>query len=119
MNIGRIMCDLENLKSSCKFKGDCMSCNSCNSVYEIGEYLNKLRNYELLEDNGLLHIAPCKNGTEIFYLTNKDFMDFEKIVAKGSYLNGFTEYYHGEVGVGFFLTRDEADEKLKEIEINE
>lgn len=71
--------------------------------------------YEDLEESGLLHVAPVKDGTKIFYIDDRDFMDFEKMVFDDTYLNGFTEYCHGEFNKDWFLTRDEAELKLKEM----
>lgn len=81
--------------------------------------IEKLAHYEDLEEQNLIHIAPCPNGVDIFFIEDRDFMDFEKIVSKDSYSFGFTEYCHGEFNKDWFLAREEAELKLKEMRLNE
>ena len=83
----------------------------------IGEAMDRLGCYEDAEEQGLLHIAPYNDGTEIFYIADRDFMDFEKMIFATSYLHGLTEYAHGELGIGWFLTRAEAEQALKGMEV--
>ena len=96
---------------------DCFESSNCynHSCNHINEAIQKLAYYEDLEDGGFLKIAPIKDGTKIFYIDDRDFMDFEKMVFDDSYLFGFTEYRHGEFNKDWFLTRDEAELKLKEV----
>ena len=77
--------------------------------------LHKLADYEDAEEQGLLHIAPLKNGTPIWYL---DVMPFEEKVRvkKTSYLYGETEYSIGELGKDFWTSREEAGQALAEMQ---
>ena len=38
--IEKIIQDLYTLKSCCKYKDDCGTCNACNSIYRIEQILN-------------------------------------------------------------------------------
>ena len=77
--------------------------------------IDKLADYEDAEEQGLLHIAPLKNGTPIWYL---DVMPFEEKakVKKTSYLYGETEYSIGELGKDFWTSREEAESALADMQ---
>lgn len=89
----------------------------------------KLREYETLEEQGLLLRLPCKVG-DIVYSVTRDFISEYTICSievynegfffrwrceKGIYINvrGFTNY---QIGKTVFLTKSEAEQKLKEME---
>lgn len=89
---------------------------------------NKLFIYEELEEQGLLLHIPCKVGDTVYTITRNFISEyivcriekyneelfFDWICKKGIYINckGFAEY---EIGETVFLTREEAENKLKEI----
>ena len=100
-----------------------------------GEYLypaiEKLATYEDLEEQGLLVRLPCKVGDTVYVPTrnfvselritlmsvdtNDMAMYFSWLLNSGIYpnLDGFSGY---ELGKTVFLTREEAEKKLEEIQ---
>lgn len=89
--------------------------------------LEKLAEYEDLEDKGLLLKLPCKVGDKVYSVT-RGFISkyiicsiqkytegffFNWKCEEGIYANtrGFTEF---EIGKTVFLTKEEAEQKLKE-----
>ena len=99
------------------------------SVADIGDILEKLAEYEDLEEQGLLLRLPCKIG-DVVYAVTRDFISEYTICSieayndgfffcwkckKGIYINlrGFTNY---QIGEAVFLTKEEAEQKLKEME---
>lgn len=103
-----------------------------------GEYLypaiEKLATYEDLEEQGLLVRLPCKVGDTVYVPTrnfvselritlmsvdtNDMAMYFSWLLNSGIYpnLDGFSGY---ELGKTVFLTREEAEKKLKEMKKND
>lgn len=104
-----------------------------------GEYLysaiEKLATYEDLEEQGLFVRLPCKVGTEVFVIFpginhyakcqikkieikpnifEKICYFIEPVVRRGQYL----KYFNNEFGETIFLTREEAEKKLKEMKKN-
>ena len=91
--------------------------------------LEKLAEYEDLEDKGLLLKLPCKAGDTVYSVTRnfiskytifsiekyKEGFFFNWNCEEGIYANirGFTEF---EIGKTVFLTKEEAEQKLKEME---
>ena len=90
--------------------------------------LNKLAEYEDLDEQGLLLRSPLKIGDTVYSVT-RDFISEYTICSiekyneglffnwrceKGIYINarGFTNY---QIGKDVFLTQAEAEEKLKEM----
>lgn len=103
---------------------------SLNLVSKMGEYecvglpITKLATYEDVEEQGLLLRLPCKVGDTIYYVADG------KITEK--HVNGFlytnqlyivTEEFNfncpaSVIGHAIFITRAEAEAKLKEMESN-
>lgn len=83
------------------------------TVYETD--LAEVIKYIELEKEGLLHIAPLKDGTPIFiiYEDYVGFGDIERSVEKTSYLHGVTEYEIGELNKDYWLTYEAAEKALK------
>ena len=88
--------------------------------------LQKLADYEDLEEQGRLVKLPCKIGTEVYDITWWDNVQ-EKVVVKGkTYYRtihkhkvskstfGYTDI--DDFGKTVFLTKSEAEQKLKEME---
>ena len=92
-------------------------------------YLKELREYKQLEEQGLLLRLPLKIGDTVYSVT-RDFISEYKICSiekyneglffnwkceKGMYVNlrGFTNY---QIGKDVFFTKEEAEQKLKEME---
>lgn len=94
--------------------------------------VRKLCDYEDLEEQGLLVRLPCKVGTEVFVIFpginhyakcqikkieikpnifEKICYFIEPVVRRGQYL----KYFNNKFGETIFLTREEAEKKLKEM----
>ena len=95
-----------------------------NAEYWLKVYF-KLKEYEDLEEQGRLVKLPCKIGTEVYNITWWDDVQ-EKVVVKGkTYYRtihkhkvskstfGYTDIE--EIGKTVFLTKSEAEAKLKEL----
>lgn len=92
---------------------------------QVAKYLRKLKDYEDLEEQGRLIKLPCKIGTEVYNTTWWDDAQ-EKVVVKGkTYFrtvhkhkvskSTFSYFDIGEFGKTVFLTKSEAEAKLKEL----
>ena len=99
-----------------------------NAEYWLKVYF-KLKEYEDLEEQGRLVKLPCKIGTEVYDITWWDNVQ-EKVVVKGkTYYRtihkhkvskstfGYTDIE--EIGKTVFLTKSEAEAKLKELRAGE
>lgn len=74
---------------------------------------DRLQEFEVAEEQGLLHKAPVPNGTTIFIFSYIDLFDETMEVSKDSYLHGYTETVIGEMNKDWFLTREAAEGALK------
>ena len=97
-------------------KGQCVACIGCieesNCKVECGaidDCLNKLAEYETAEEEGRLVVLPCKVGTPVYFLRHG--FDGWRIDSRK-----FAYGMIGEVGKTVFLTREEAEKALKEME---
>ena len=84
-------------------------CDNC----KLGEQLSKLSNYESLEEQGLLVKFPCKLGGEVWRIyTQHDSYDESpyKITTRDSFRLDMLNC----IGKTVFLTKEEAEAKLKE-----
>lgn len=96
---------------------------------QVKEYLEELKQYRDLEEQGLLLWLPLKIGDTVYSVT-RNYISEYKICSiekyneglffnwkceKGMYINirGFTNY---QIGKDVFLTQAEAKQKLKEME---
>lgn len=98
---------------------------------QVSEYLKKLKKYEDLVEQGRLIKLPCKVGDTVFYINGTLILEYEvvgfSIDRTGAWLmygehyvdeNDRTYSYNFEtdkIGKTVFLTREEAEEKLKEM----
>ena len=105
---------------------------------QVAEYLRKLKDYEDLEEQGRLVKLPCKVGDTVwdndfgrpcaYTITAFSFGECEEYICKpvttkevvfyyenssGSITGSFAE---SEIGKTVFLTKSEAEQKLKEME---
>lgn len=104
---------------------------SLNLVSKMGEHecvglpITKLATYEDAEEQGLLLRLPCKVGTEVYNITWWDDIQ-EKVVVKGKTYyrtvhkhkvskSTFSYFDIDEFGKTIFLTKEEAEAKLKEM----
>ena len=69
-------------------------------------FLEELKEYRQLEEQGLLHKASLPNGTPIYYWQQNE--DDEWFVFKDSYLHGVTEFFQGKYEKDFFATEEEC-----------
>ena len=113
------------------------------SVADIGDVLGKLAEYEDLEEQGLLLRLPCKNWMDIVFGEQETFFGIDEsyienpireitvdsadrftwydgwktLVLKGTDENGLDwEFSPEDIGKTVFLTKSEAEQKLKEME---
>ena len=107
----------------CDGLGASSKCDNCEIMTSVCEKLGK---YEDLEEQGRLVKLPCKIGTEVYDITWWDNVQ-EKVVVKGkAYYRTvhkhkitklpFTYSDIDDFGKTVFLTKSEAEQKLKEME---
>lgn len=108
-------------------KGEAMG-NS--SVADIGDILEKLAEYEDLEEQGLLLRLPVKAGDIVYVISRNNEIiplnvhginirkDDFTILAKNEKYRGYSilELLSKYESVDWFLTKAEAEQKLKEME---
>ena len=103
---------------------------SLNLVSKMGENecvglpITKLARYEDLEEQGLLMRLPCKIGASVYMVAQDcggDTLDCRRGDCEGCpYLysfveeNSFDSYMCDDIGKTVFLTKEEAEKKLKE-----
>ena len=106
-------------------KGEAMGDSS---VADIGDVLEKLAEYEDLEEQGLLLRLPCKVGDTVFKLKRHNYCpvgicrkDISCSECRANTPFGIVERKFKlnelkEIGKTVFLTKEEAEQKLKEME---
>lgn len=123
----------ENFLGCYQIKGcDNFTCEeTCNNVLNCGccpisEAINKLAEYENLEEQGLLLRLPCPIGTTVYNTTWwDDITETVKVNGKTFYRtvhkhkvskSTFSLFDIKDFGKTVFLTQVEAEQKLKEME---
>lgn len=109
------------------------NCKECSENYkQIAEYLEELKSYKDLEEQGLLVRLPCKVGTEVFcyfpgdsHYTKCQIKKIEICPSMFGNICYFAEpvaqrgrcyrYFDNEFGKFLFLTREDAEKKLEEM----
>ena len=98
--------------------------------YLVGEWLNELKKYKDAEEQGLLIKLPCKVGDTVWFVGNDFVNDYEvrryiidetgvdciqiaKEIDGRDYWNSFSI---DDFNKTVFLTKEEAEQKLKEME---
>ena len=121
----------ENYIGCYQIKGcDNFTCEEiCNNVLNCGfcpisEAINKLAEYENLEEQGLLLRLPCKVGTKVYAINR--IIDYGEVGDESIYCYSIIErefqiymmmdYGKLVFGRNVFLTQAEAEKKLKEME---
>ena len=104
-------------------------CGTC----EVNVLFNKLKEYEDLEEQGLLLRLPCHIGDIIYEPTNRNTINeysvtgikeeefalwIEWKLEKGFVYQSIYGVEVGDIGETVFLTQEEAEQKLKEMEGN-
>ena len=89
---------------------------------QVKEYLEELKRYRDLEEQGLLLRLPCKVGTSVYMVAQDcggDTLDCMRGDCEGCpYLYSFVEenkfeaYMCDDIGKTVFLTKEEAEKKL-------
>lgn len=112
-------------------KANCMKCAEQHE--KLAEWLEELKSYKEAEKQGLLVRLPCKVGTEVFCYFPGDShytkCQINKIEIRPTIFGKicyFAEpvakrgcsfkYFDNEFGKTIFLTREEAEKKLEEIQ---
>lgn len=105
-------------------------CDSCSqgagNCETIKNMIKKLADYEDLEEQGLLVRLPCKVGDTLYCIDNEivellivnsfRIYNFNRIEIDFENASGFTLCtFSGELDEGYFLTREEAEKKLEEM----
>lgn len=108
----------------CKYICDDIKCNC--SKCELEKALEKLADYEDLEEQGLFVRLPVKIGDTLYCIDNGivellivnsfRIYNFNRIEIDFENASGFTLCtFSGELDEGYFLTREEAEKKLEEM----
>lgn len=77
---------------------------------QVAEYLRKFKDYEDLEEQGRLLKLPCKDG-DIIYSVVEDGLTIVKL----RFSLGFYARRGSDIDKTVFLTKSEAEAKLKEL----
>ena len=122
--IGNTNC-VKGCGSNCKYGFQHCRTEDWENCKTIDDVIYKLAEYEDLEEQGRLLRLPCKIGTKVYNITWWDDVQ-EKVVVKGkTYYRtihkhkvskstfGYTDIE--EIGKTVFLTKSEAEAKLKEL----
>ena len=123
--IGNTNC-VKGCGSNCKYGFQHCRTEDWENCKTIDDVIDRLAEYEDLEEQGLLLRLPCKIGTKVYNITWWDDVQ-EKVVVKGkTYYRTvhkhkitklpFTYYDIDNFGKTVFLTKSEAEQKLKEME---
>ena len=97
------------------------NCSECaNQHNQLAEWLEELKSYKDLEEQGLLVRLPCPIGTTVWDICG---MDIRENVLSGiecdkdgkQFLWANDDEWLGELNDLVFLTREEAEKKLEEL----
>lgn len=103
------------------------NCKECSENYkQIAEYLEELKSYKDLEEQGLLVRLPCKVGDILYCIDNGivetlivnsfRIYNFNRVEIDFENASGFALCtFAGELDEGYFLSREEAEKKLEEL----
>lgn len=111
---------------SCNYSANSFDCQLSEGRKRLKTALEKLADYEDLEEQGLLVRLPCKVGDDLYCIVNGEVKklkvhsfgvpDFEITDIEFKYVDGFKIVrFVGELGKTVFLTREEAEKKLEEM----
>ena len=106
----------------CDGLGASSKCDNCEIMTSVCEKLGK---YEDLEEQGRLVILPCKVGDTLYRLVPNLYREYVEIKIAQFVINKNGIYFTTDKGVSWsadkigktvFLTKSEAEQKLKEME---
>ena len=104
------------------------NCSECaNQHNQLAEWLEELKSFKEAEEQGLLVRLPCKVGEKLWCIVNSTIRELRvhhfDMPAFGTtdivfrYADGFKlDRFVGEIGKTVFITREEAEKKLEEME---
>ena len=107
----------------CDGLGASSKCDNCEIMTSVCEKLGK---YEDLEEQGRLVILPCKVGDTLYRLVPNLYREYVEIKIAQFVINKNGIYFTTDKGVSWsadkigktvFLTKSEAEQKLKEMEV--
>lgn len=105
---------------SCNYSANSFDCQLSEGRKRLKTALEKLADYEDLEEQGLLVRLPCPIGTTVWDICGMDIR--ENVVSGLEYDKGGKWFLWvnedeclGELNVLVFLTREEAEKKLEEL----
>lgn len=78
---------------------------------QVAEYLRKLKNYENLEEQGRLIKLPCKVGDTVYHVVQGRIVEVSNVDLFFLLLSVVENRFNNSV----FLTKSEAEAKLKEL----
>ena len=140
--IGNTNC-VKGCGSNCKYGFQHCRTEDWENCKTIDDVIDKLAEYEDLEEQGLLLRLPCKNWMDIVFGKQETFFGIDEsyienpireitvdsadrftwydgwktLVLKGTDENGLDwEFSPEDIGKTVFLTKSEAEQKLKEME---
>ena len=104
-------CFLHCAETGLPIREDCPIYNNCfaRRMYE------KLAHYEDLEEQGRLIELPCAINTELYFVGEKADGTYG-VYSTTLFTLDLCKSYEGKIGKGFYLTEEEAEAKLKELE---
>lgn len=101
-------------------------------LYAVIEAAEKVSKYETAEEEGRLVVLPCKVGDTVYVIENDHIEVFEvnEIELKPNVFGNVTyylekpsrrgclyKYYDNELGDKWFISREESEKALKEMEV--
>jgi hypothetical protein len=108
---------------SCNYSANSFDCQLSEGRKRLKTALEKLADYEDLEEQGLLVRLPCKVGDSVFIIVGKD-VSKQKIIKVEISDNGIIFKTNRQkrifsiagLGENVFLTLEEAEKKLEEMQ---
>lgn len=122
--IGNTNC-VKGCGSNCKYGFQYCSNEDWENCKTIDDVIDKLAQYEELEEQGRLVILPCKVGDTLYRLVPNLYRKYVEIKITQFVINKNGIYFITDKGVSWstdkigktvFLTKSEAEQKLKEME---
>ena len=111
--------------SNCKYGFQHCRTEDWENCKTIDDVIDKLAEYEDLEEQGRLVILPCKVGDTLYRLVPNLYREYVEIKIAQFVINKNGIYFMTDKGVSWsadkigktvFLTKSEAEQKLKEME---
>ena len=122
--IGNTNC-VKGCGSNCKYGFQHCRTEDWENCKTIDDVIDKLAQYEELEEQGLLLRLPCKVGDTLYRLVPNLYRKYGEIKIAQYVINKNGIYFTTDKGVSWsaekigktvFLTKSEAEQKLKEME---